>query len=151
MPEIYAPQTDAADVRRSETQGLLLITSAPAGDETKVGKPLIAVGALAVEGTYRCMIHTHDWSALEVILKPSAVTGTITPQLHRMYLGGQAIRSTTNGVGASAGVTDVIATPTVAGTQRFALDLAVPAGGSITFDPGSDPTAPTAVAEFNGA
>lgn len=151
MPELYAPQTDAADVRRSETQGLLILTSTPAGDEGLIGKPLIAVGALAVEGTYSCMIHTHDWSALEVILKPSAVTGSVTPQLRRMYMGGQAVRSSTAGAACVAGTTDVITASAVVGTQRFRVDIPVPAAGSITFAPGSDPTSPAALAEFNGA
>jgi len=152
MPSIQIPQGSPVDARRSMTQGPLIISGIPAAESSDLlGKSLLEAGALDVEGTYSCLIETHDWSALDVILKPSAVTGSITPVLNRLYLNRHAVRTATNGVACSAGVVQVISSTTVVGTQRFRLDIAVPASGSITFTPGSSLTAPAALAEYNGA
>lgn len=152
MPIYNIPQGSPADVRRSETQGMLVLSSVPAAeDQALIGKSLFDAGELAVEGTYSCHIDTHDWSALDVILMPSAVTGSITPALHRMYANRQMIRSSTTGIASVPATAQVISATTVTGTQRFQVDIAVPSGGSITYDPGTDPTALTALAEFNGA
>lgn len=151
MPELMIPQHSPADVRRSETQGILTLHEVPAGDEAKINQSLLQAGALAIEGDYVCYIDTHDWSAFEVVLMPSAVTGTITPVVDRMYANRQQIRSTTSGVAFVAGSAQTIAVTTVAGTQRFQLRIAVGAGESVTFAPGTNPAAQTALAEFNGA
>lgn len=152
MTTLYTRQSSSADVRRSDTQGLLIITAIPAGaSESLLGKPLLAAGALTVAGTYSCDIDTYDWSALEVVLMASAITGTVTPHLRRMYASRAAVRSSTSGVGMSAGVSQTLSTSTVVGTQRFRLDLVIAGGGAATFDAGTDPTSPTALAEFNGA
>lgn len=151
MSTIYARQSSSADVRRSETQGLLIVTETPAGGEAALGLPLIAAGALATAGTYSCDIDTHDWSAIEATVMASAITGTVTPHLRRLYANRVAVRSSTSGVGMSAGVSQTLSTSTIIGTQRFRLDIVVGGGGSATFAPGSDPTTPTALGEFNGA
>lgn len=152
MPTIHIPQGSPADVRRSETQGMLVLSSVPAAEsQALIGKSLFDAGELAVEGTYSCEIDTHDWAAFDVILMPSAVTGSITPVVHRMYANKQMIRSTTTGVASVADTAQVISVTTVTGTQRFRVDIAVPNGGSITYAPGDDPTDLAALAEYNGA
>lgn len=152
MPVYNLPQGSPADVRRSESQGVLTLVSVPAAeDQTLIGQSLLDAGALAVEGTYSCNIHTHDWSVFDVILMPSDVTGSITPEVQRMYANRQMVRSTTTGVASIAGTPQVLSVTTVTGTQMFRLDLAIPSGGSITYDRGGDPTALTALAEYNGA
>ena len=149
MATIAARQESSPDKRRSETQGYLVIDSAP--DQSFVGQRLISAGALSTAGTYVCHIDTHDWSALEAILKPSAVTGTVTPYLDRMYHNRREIRDTVSGIAFVVATRQVLSTTTVIGTQRFQVRIVVAGGASVTFDPGSDPTAQTALAEFNGA
>ena len=149
MPSIAAKQISSPDVRRSETQGLLIISKEPAGAGV-IGQTLIGQ-TLSVEGTYECLIETHDWSALEVILKPSAVTGTITPVLNRLYANRVEVRTATNGVAFIAGTPQTITSTTVVGTHRFRVDIAVGAGESVTFAASDDPTAQDSLAEYNGA
>lgn len=151
MPVYNVPQHSTADVRRSEGQGVLILSAVPAGDEAKLGKSLLDVGALAIEGRYSCDIDTHDWSGFDVVLKPSANTGSITATLRRMYMNRQMIRDDADTGTLTAGNVSVLSTTTITGTQRFRLDIDVPSSGSVTFTPGSDPTALDALAEFNGA
>lgn len=151
MPTLNIPQQSTADVRRSEGQGMLIIASVPAGDEDKIGHALLDVGALAIEGRYSCDIDTHDWSGFDVVLMPSANTGSITATLRRMYANRQMIRDDVDNGTLIATNVSVLSATTITGTQRFRLDIDVPASGSVTFAPGDDPTAWTALAEFNGA
>lgn len=150
MPTITIPQSSPADVRRSESQGVLIIHGHPAGAEAVAGKSLLDAGALTIAGDYYCHIDTHDWSALEVHLMASAVTGSITPVLERMYANRQMVRSSTNGVAIVAGTAQTISTSAIVGTQRFRVKITVPGSGSVTFAPGTNPAALTALAEFNG-
>lgn len=143
-------QTNSPDTRRSETQGMLVIDEAPASKDV-VGQSLLQCGALDVAGTYRCYIDTYDWSAIEAILKPSAVTGTATPYLRRMYANRKQVRDTVSGIAFVAGTPQVLSSTTIIGTQRFCVDIVVAGGASVTFDPGADPTSQSALAEFNGA
>lgn len=151
MPVYNVPQHSTADVRRSEGQGVLILASVPAGDESKVGKSLLDVGALAIEGTYSCNIDTHDWSGFDVVLMASAKTGAIDVTLRRMYANKQMVREDADSATLTASVVSVLSATTITGTQRFRVDIDVPASGSVTFAPGTDPTALAALAEFNGA
>lgn len=148
--EINHPQISPADVRRSASEGLLVITAAPAAAQAFIGKALIMAGAINVAGVYDCEIETHDWSLLQAVVKPSAVTGAFAPSLDRMYFGGQAVRSTAAGANFAAGVAQTLDLTDLKGSQRARLRFTVPGGGSVTFAVGADPTNPGAIAQFNG-
>lgn len=151
MPTIYTAQESPADARRSASQGMLIIASAPAAAVAKIGLPLLDAGALTDAGVYSCYIDTHGWSALEVVLMPSAVTGTFAPSLQRLYYSREAVRTTVAGSNFSAGAAQTLTTTTIIGTQQFRVDFTVPGGGSITFDAGVTASSPAALAEYNGA
>lgn len=151
MATIAARQSNSPDARRSETQGYLVIDATPSGAESVIGQRLVDAGALSTAGTYTCYIDTYDWSAIEAVLMPSAVTGTVTPYLDRLYNNRVMIRDTVSGVGFGAGVRQVLSSTTIVGSQRFQVRIVVAGGASITFAPGSTPSSLAALAEFNGA
>jgi len=148
--EINHPQISPADARRSASEGLLVIMAAPATAQALIGKALVSAGAINVAGVYDCEIETHDWSLVQAVMMPSAVTGAFAPSLDRMYFGGRAVRNSAAGANFAAGVAQTVEITDLKGSQRARIRFTVPGGGSITFAVGADPTTPTAHAQFNG-
>lgn len=150
MPQLNHLQSSAADSRRSASQGHLVITSAPSAARALIGKSLIGAGLIDDPGVYVCEFATHDWTTVEVVLMASAVTGTIAPQLDRMYFGGKAVRNSDTGVDFVAATPQTLTLADLKGSQVARVVFTVGAGEDVVFDRGADETAPTALAEFNG-
>lgn len=147
MPSYSLPQGSSADVRRSTPQGVLLIHSSTGA--SVVGQSVLTAGALT-PGVYVCEVETYDWGTIEVVLKPSAVTGTFAPKIQRLYANGVAVRSETSGSNFGAGAAQTLTLTALNGTTRCRITFTVPGGGSITFAPGTDLASPAALAEYNG-
>jgi hypothetical protein len=149
-----APFSRTAIPLYAETQGFLVITKAPVAGQAYVGKRLIEAGAINVVGDYECKFAVDGMNVIEAELMPSAVSGTFAPTLRVMRMVGDfgSNRSNQADVGAnfSAGTTEVLTVTDMRGKRIAKVTFAVPGGGSVTFAPGSDPSTPTAVAEFNG-
>jgi hypothetical protein len=142
-------QPSSADVRRSFTIGPLVIHEAPAGAESVIGKSLLDAGVLDVAGAYVCNIDTYDWSAVEVSLQPSDVTGSFAPALERMWWNKQAVRDTEAGANFADDTLQTLALSDLNGTNRVRVKFTIPALGSIEFA-NTVPATPTSLAEFNG-
>lgn len=76
-------------------QDNFIITGIPAGaDETLMGEPLIGK-ALTVAGVYTCRARTDGIQNIEVHIKASAFTGTVTPAFISTFLDGTAKQTAT--------------------------------------------------------
>lgn len=148
MPELTAPQGSPADTRRSKSMGHLIIHEAPAAAVALIGKALLAAGVIDEVGTYVCYIDTHDWSAVDVQIQASAVTGTVEITLDRMYFSGQAVHSQDTGTLTTSAQT--LSLTSLNGAQQCRVTLTLGAGDDMEFDAGADATAPDALAEYNG-
>jgi hypothetical protein len=145
MPTFGHPQGASADVRRADVQGMLNISKAPAAAAAKVGQALVGAGE------YQCDVRCDDWSVIEVVLMPSAVTGTFAPKIQRMYANGEKVRSETTGSNFAAATAQTLSLSNLNGSRKVRITFTVPGGGSVTFAPGTDPANATALAEWNGA
>lgn len=146
MPSFHR-QEESADVRRSQTQGLLVITASTV--RSTIGLTLLEAGALG-PGDYECDISTHDWQDIDVHLKPSAVTGDFAPTLTALYWDRIGHKGTPDtGSNFAAGTPETLSLTGLKGVQRCRLFFTVPGGGSVEFvnTPGSNPAA---IAEYNG-
>lgn len=132
-------------------QGFLVITKAPVDGQAYVGQRVIDAGAINVAGDYECEIECGGAVDVEFHVKPSAVTGSITPTARAMYANRFATKTSTAGAAFGAGVLQSLALSIAKGVQYAKLTFTVPGGGSITFAVGADPYAPSAQAEFNFA
>lgn len=156
MTYTHGRQQSSADIRRAQTQYVLILSAVPAtADQSLLGKALLDAGALNVAGEYRCRIQTDDWSAMEVHLKPTAVAGTFAPTLEALLwhegTPGTPVAHPDTANYADAGVNFVantyqgLALATLKGVTKVDLKFTVPGGGgSITF------ASATGIAEFHG-
>lgn len=133
----------------AQTQGGLVLSAAPTPG--LVGQLLLEAGALG-PGDYECEIASDGCNVIEVELLASALTGSITMYLRAMrWWRAASIR------GAASEDSDAIDTVTpitltladLRGKGICKVMFTVGVGESVTFAPGTDPTTPTAIAEFN--
>lgn len=152
MPQFSVPQPSSADVRRSFPSGHLRIKTVPVGAEVLIGQNLLGQ-ALTVVGTYTCDVETYDWAAIEVHLKPSAVSGTFAPTLAKFWANGVAVRTGSGhavaGSNFGAGTAQTLTLTDLRGTIKCQVTFTIPGGGSITFA-NTTPATPTSLAEYNG-
>lgn len=141
-------QSRAADIALADTQGWLVFKTVPAGQEALIGERLYGQ-SLSAAGAYTFEIHTNNWDAIEVALKPSAVSGTFAPTLVSLGMTRQAARQTAAGANFAAGTAQTLAITGLRGTKEARLSFTIPGGGSIAFIDAS-PSTPTAQAEYNG-
>lgn len=140
-------QSQSIDVRRAQSPYPLALKSVPATvDLAFLGKSLHDVGALNVAGAYVCEFFTDDWTVVEALLKPSAVTGTFAPTLQVItYVGDAHPVKTTAGSNFVAATAQVLSLSALNGYGVCQVIFTVPGGGSITFARASN-----ALAEFSG-
>lgn len=143
MPSFLHPQTSPADVRRSASQGYLVIAEAPAAASALVGMSLQEAGVIDAPGTYVCYIDTHDWSTAQVTVKASDVVSTIPVTLDSLYHDRLTVRDSVNTAALTTSAQELELTGLL-GTQRCRVTFVLGSGDSMTFD------AVTALAEFNG-
>jgi hypothetical protein len=112
-------------------------TLTPAQFEACVGQPLSGQ-TLTVAGTYVCDTDITGLRRLEVPLRASAVTGTITPAVFTTYFDGTTSKtvSTPAGAGMAAGVrqTPAFADGIILGEANLRVQIVVAAASSVTFD-----------------
>lgn len=137
------------------TQDHLIIDSAPgiyANNKNIVGQRLIDAGALDVAGVYRCIILTDALTNIDILLKPSAVTGvaTLTGAARLMANGVELMEAVTAGVAFVAGTAQTISLTNIRGVCKVAVDITVSGGGSVTFAAGTTPSAQTGWGEYHG-
>jgi hypothetical protein len=105
--------------------------------EACVGLPLSGQ-TLTVAGTYICDTDITGLRRLEVPLRASAVTGTITPSVFTTYADGTTSKtvSTPAGAGMAAGVrqTPAFADGVILGEANLRVQIVVAAVSSVTFD-----------------
>jgi len=132
----------------ADSQGYLVISATPVAARNLIGKRLIDVGAIDVEGDYECEFATDGMNTIEAVLRPSAVTGTFAPTLRSMYYNRVVTRDSDAGANFAAGVAETLTLTNLRGAQVAKVTFSVPASGSVTFAPGTAFTA--ALAEYNG-
>ena len=141
MAYSHPRQQGAVDVRRSQTQFVLVLSAVPAtADQSLIGKALLDAGALSVAGEYRCRIETHDWNDIQVHLKPTAVTGTFAPTLDGLYwhegTPGTPVAHPTltdAGVNFVANTYQLLTLASLMGVTKCDVKFTIPGGGAITF------------------
>lgn len=137
-------------------QHALIITGAPAGATSLIGKPLLEAGQLTVAGVYECAIVTAGLGAADVHLMPSQFAGTaFAPSVALAYANGRKLKTAVAGVNFVAATIQKVSLPTILGEHHAIVSFTLPAATTITFDPaagGADSTGstPAAVAEYNG-
>lgn len=108
------------------------------GDGTLAGSESVAAlaGVALTEGTYYYSIPVIGNSAVDVTLRPSSISGAITPALYKTMVDRQTIKGAEVPFGAAL-VDDTQATQSITdlrGEQRVILKIEVPSGASVTFD-----------------
>lgn len=145
-------QQQQVDVRKAQTQYILVLSAVPAAAaQSLLGKALLDAGALTVAGEYRCRIMTNDWNDMSVHLKPSAVTGTFAPTLealmwHENTVGTPVAHPTLTAAGSNfaAGTAQALTLTDLRGVTKADLKFTIPGSGAITFASASS------LAEYHG-
>lgn len=148
--------SDKLDRAAYGVQALLVFTKVPAAAFSTMmpghrGVPLVGAGALNVEGNYDVVIPTEGLADLEIHLMPSAVTGAITPVIETLYANGKAAKAVASTAAFVVATLQTIAIADLLGVRFVRVRIPVGATESVTFAAGTDPEAPTATAEYNGA
>jgi hypothetical protein len=110
-------------------QDNFIISGIPAGaNESLLGHPLIGQ-ALTVAGVYTCRARTDGIQNVEVHIKASAFTGTVTPAFISTFLDGTAKQTAT--LSAISG-TAQNASLTLVGEKKCVFTLTLAAASSVT-------------------
>jgi hypothetical protein len=122
-----------------DTQGMLVITSAPDTVRGLIGTSLVDAGELSVAGTYECMIMTDGWMVATAAVRASAVTGTVPATFITRWADGTT-RDTVGGSNLVANTAQVLDLTDLNGQRRAYLTIVIGGGEAVTFNR----------AEFNG-
>ncbi len=97
------------------------------------GTPL--TGVVLAPGTYTYQIPVAGASAVDVSLRASAVTGTVTPTIVPTFFDGVTAKTTATSFAAlAAGVGQTVTLTGLRGERQVLLTITVPGGGSLTLD-----------------
>jgi hypothetical protein len=125
--------------RIPESQGVLVLTSAPDPVRGLLGSDLSTVGALTAVGDYEAEILSDGWATVSAHVRASAVTGTVRPVLITKW-NNRTTRDTTGAADFVATTRQSLTLSNLNGQRRAYLTFSVGAAESVTFDQ----------AEFNG-
>lgn len=114
-------------------QEYLVIDSAPVGAKTLEGTLLKDAGSLAIAGTYLCYVDVPGLATVYAEVKPSAVSGSVTPSFYSTYHDGTTARTTASGAAAFVAGTAQSLSIALAGEKRCIFSFTVPGAGSINF------------------
>lgn len=108
-----------------------------------LGKTLVELGSITQVGTLHCDIDVTGMADVEVHVRASAVTGTVTPSCFTTYADGATSKTALTDSGAGDFVANVARTFSISGlkgVKNVRFQFVIGAGEAITFDR----------AEFNG-
>jgi hypothetical protein len=90
-------------------------------------------GALDVEGIYEMHIETYGVDAVDVTLRPSAVSGAFAPSAIITLADGSTQKAAVAGANFAANTTQTLEVTGLLGERKVIVRFTVPAGGSVTF------------------